>query len=257
LEDVSNQDDLDRLFVTAKSHLDNRKSYGIVIDKGCVEKVPYVGIDDVKERKSGKFENLCTDHVSDLPSRYEVLEYVAELSGTSRPIIATTGKTGRELFTIRDSANHFYMVGSMGYACSIGLGVAMNTNKQTIVIDGDGALLMNMGALATIGHFAPKNFVHIVIDNGLYESTGGQPTTSENVDFAAVAHHCGYHYAVNVDDLSSFNEVMKRMINSATAMVGPSLICIKASTNKIDDLARPDIHPRDVAARFREFLKGE
>jgi phosphonopyruvate decarboxylase len=248
-------EDIDSLFEQAAQSLSQRKSYGIVIDKGCVEKAPYIGEDNLPVKVNGVLKDLTSSDNPPRLSRYEILESVAQICGTDLPIIATTGKTGRELFTIRDSDNHFYMVGSMGYASSIGLGVAMNTSSRTVVIDGDGALLMNLGTLATIGHFAPDNLIHITIDNGLYESTGGQPTTSNTVDFAAIAHSCGYKHSFTVDDNQTFSDLLEKQIREE--LKGPVFICVKASTKKIENLARPNIHPKDVAHRFQQFITSK
>ena len=97
-------------------------------------------------------------------------------------MIATTGMTGRELFAIADKPRNLYQVGSMGCAAPMGLGVALNVEGPVVVLDGDGAALMKMGALATIGAYRPENLIHVVLDNGTYDSTGGQPTVSPSVD---------------------------------------------------------------------------
>src|SRR3546814_4314128 len=107
-------------------------------------------------------------------------------------IVATTGKCGRELFTLADGEQHLYQVGSMGCASAMGLGVALNVRRPVIVLDGDGAALMKMGSMATIGAEAPANLIHILLDNGVHDSTGGQQTASPGVDFARVALACGY-----------------------------------------------------------------
>ena len=107
-------------------------------------------------------------------------------------IVATTGKCGRELFTLGDRAQQIYLVGSMGCASAVGLGLALNVDRPVIVLDGDGAALMKMGNTATIGAYAPRNLVHIVLDNGVHDFTGGQGTVSPGVDFAGVAQACGY-----------------------------------------------------------------
>ena len=88
-------------------------------------------------------------------------------------VVATTGKCGRELFTLADRPQHLYQVGSMGCASAMGLGVALHTPRPVVVLDGDGAALMKLGNLATIGSRAPANLVHIVLDNGVHDSTGG------------------------------------------------------------------------------------
>ena len=107
------------------------------------------------------------------------MEFIAKNVSSNEPIIAANGFISRDLFDLYDKASNFYMIGSMGLASSIGLGVAIkNPKKRVFVFDGDGNILMNLGSLVTIGSMVPKNLVHIVFDNSSHESTGGQPTQS-------------------------------------------------------------------------------
>jgi phosphonopyruvate decarboxylase len=122
-----------------------------------------------------------------LPSRAQVLERVLAAVPESVPIVATTGKTGRELFTLADRPQHLYLVGSMGCASGVGLGIALNTERRVVVLDGDGAALMKLGTMATIGAMRPKNLVHVLLNNGVHDSTGGQATSAPAVDFVQVA----------------------------------------------------------------------
>lgn len=240
------------LFDKVSNYLNNlRQTYGIIVDKNCVEKTPYVEQTRLRNKVHGVMHELKDNTQKDLPSRFKYLKSVVKIFDKNTPIIATTGKTGRELYTLRDTKNHFYMVGSMGYASSIGLGVSLNTSRNIVVIDGDGALLMNMGTLATIGNFAPKNLIHIIIDNEKYESTGGQPTTSSTVNFAEIALNTGYAHCFSVNTQNGFETACKI---ASVEQQGPYLIHVKASTQTIKDLARPSIHPSDTALRFREFL---
>src|SRR6185436_2939180 len=113
-------------------------------------------------------------------------------SAEAAAVVSTTGKLSRELCELddRDHArrNRFYMVGSMGCAAGFGLGVARGRPERSVVVlDGDGALLMKLGTLATIGGYAPSNLHHVVFDNASYDSTGGQRTISPTVDLAAMA----------------------------------------------------------------------
>ena len=173
-----------------------------------------------------------------------------EIVSAETAIIATTGKCGRELFTISDRPQHFYQVGSMGCAAGMGLGVAMNSSNPIVVIDGDGALMMKMGTLATIGAYAPDNLIHIVLDNGTYDSTGGQPTMSPNVDFAAAAIASGYVGASSCDTIDAFKAAMF----DAGMAEGPYLIHMHIKSGSIENLGRPTIAPADVARRFQAFL---
>jgi phosphonopyruvate decarboxylase len=118
------------------------------------------------------------------PTRVAMLERFLAVAPEAAAVIATTGKCGRELLTLADRPQHLYQVGSMGGASAMALGVALNTTRPVVVLDGDGAALMKLGNLATIGSRAPANLVHIILDNGVHDSTGGQATVSLSVDFA-------------------------------------------------------------------------
>jgi phosphonopyruvate decarboxylase len=159
------------------------------------------------------------------PRREQALARVLELVDDRTAIIATTGKCGRELFTLADRPQHLYQVGSMGGASGMGLGVALNTERPVVVLDGDGAALMKLGAFATIGAYAPRNLIHVVLDNGAHDSTGGQQTVSASVDFAAVALDCGYAYAASCDDVDGFERAWR-----SAAQAGPALIHLRIAT---------------------------
>ena len=138
----------------------------------------------------GETTNLTTNEA--LPTRMATLEQLLSAAPQSAALIATTGKCGRELFTIEDRQQHLYQVGSMGCAGAMGLGVALNVSRPVIVLDGDGAALMKLGAFGTIGAQGSENLIHVLLDNGVHDSTGGQPTVSPNVDFAGIAVAAGY-----------------------------------------------------------------
>jgi phosphonopyruvate decarboxylase len=185
-----------------------------------------------------------------LPTRAQILERFLALAGDERAVIATTGKTGRELFMLHDRPQHLYLVGSMGAAAGVGLGVALNSSRPVTVLDGDGAALMKLGTLATIGAYAPHNLLHILLDNGVHDSTGGQPTVSGTVDFAAIAAACGYRHAVTCDNLASFESLFV----SLSAITGPSMLHVKIQPGSLPKLTRPTIKPPEVASRFKAFL---
>lgn len=178
--------------------------------------------------------------------------------GTARTpaVVATTGKLSRELYELGDSGSHdrhnrFYMVGSMGCAAGFGLGVARGRpERPVVVLDGDGALLMKLGSLATVGNLAPANFHHVVFDNGAHDSTGGQPTPSPTVDFALAALACGYRHAATVDDADGLVDTLARQLE----MEGPTLTRMMIKTGARKDLGRPSLSPRDCWLRFCEFL---
>ena len=186
------------------------------------------------------------------PSRYEILKIIVKNLRKDFGVIATTGKTGRELFTINDNEQFFYQVGSMGCASAIGLGIALNNKKKIIVIDGDGAMLMKMGNLTTIGNNQPNNLIHILLDNNVHDSTGQQLTNASTVDFGSIAISCGYKIAYCVDDINGFN----RSINESVKKKGPIFIDVKINPGSIKKLGRPTIEPNNVARRFQNFLKS-
>ncbi len=192
------------------------------------------------------------DHANggDRPTRYAVLERILEIVSDDTALIATTGKCGRELFTLADRPQHLYQVGSMGCAASMGLGVALNSKRNVVVLDGDGAALMKMGSLATIGAYAPENLVHVILDNGVHDSTGGQSTVSASVDFATVALACGFRQTTICDSLEGVNGALRAAANAS----GPHLIHARIAPGSLDKLGRPTVAPADVARRFQDFI---
>ena len=188
-----------------------------------------------------------------IPSRYEILEKINSKINNKIAVIATTGKTGRELFTINDCENYFYQVGSMGCASAIALGVALNSKKKIIVLDGDGALLMKMGNMSTIGANKPANLIHILLDNNVHDSTGQQLTNASTVEFANIAINCGYKKSFSIDNTNDFSKILDKSTNNTS---GPIFIHIKINKGSIKNLGRPTINPSKVAKRFKNFLKN-
>jgi phosphonopyruvate decarboxylase len=179
----------------------------------------------------------------------------AQGGGLTPAVISTTGKLSRELYELDDRAhdkrNRFYMVGSMGCAAGFGLGVARaQPERPVIVLDGDGALLMKLGSLATTGALAPRNYHHVVFDNGAHESTGGQPTPSPAVDFALAALACGYRHAETVSEPEALHAALQRQLT----IEGPTLLRVVIGVGSRKDLGRPSLSPRDGYARSRDFL---
>jgi phosphonopyruvate decarboxylase len=163
-------------------------------------------------------------------------------------VIGTTGFTGRELFALDDRPNHLYMVGSMGCASSFGLGLALaQPGRRVVVVDGDGAALMRMGNLATLGAYGPGNLQHLLLDNGVHDSTGGQATVSKGVSFAAIASACGYRHAAQ----ASSEQDLERFLSSRA---GPEFLHMHIRTGAPDQLPRPDQKPADVCRRLMAHL---
>lgn len=225
--------------------------FAFLMAKGSVADEP---LDDapVTEVVSGNWHDRRSH--GNRPSRMQALEKALVTVGDDVAIVATTGKTGRELFTLSDRKQHFYLVGSMGGASAVGLGVALNVSRPVVVFDGDGAALMKMGNIATIGANRPANLVHVVLDNGVHDSTGGQSTVAPSVNFAAVAAACGYQSAVQCDGLESFATEFKLALSQKR---GPVLIHLAIQPGSIEKLGRPTLKPHEVAQRFREFLAGQ
>ncbi len=185
------------------------------------------------------------------PSRVAVLERVLAAVPGDVPVVVTTGKAGRELFTLQDRAQHLYQVGSMGCAAPMGLGIALATGRRTVVLDGDGAALMKLGAMATIGAYQPAGLLHVLLDNGVHDSTGGQATVSPTVDFAGVALACGYAHAFTCDSAAGFSAAFMQ----ALASTGPVLLHVRIRPGSMATLGRPTVAPHEVAQRFRGFLR--
>ena len=185
------------------------------------------------------------------PARAVLLQGLLAVLPADAAVIATTGKCGRELFTLSDREQHLYMVGAMGAASGVGLGVALTLpDRPVVVVDGDGAALMKLGTMATIGARQPRRLLHVLLDNGVHDSTGGQGTVSASVDFAAVALACGYRAAWSVDDRDGF----ERAVASGLDGNGPVLVHARMVPGSMPVLGRPTVSPHAVAQRFRAFL---
>jgi phosphonopyruvate decarboxylase len=184
------------------------------------------------------------------PARAAALEVFLGACDVEAAVIASTGKCGRELFTLADREQHLYQVGSMGGAAGMALGLGLNTSRPVVVLDGDGAALMKLGTFATIGAYRPANLTHILLDNGVHDSTGGQATVSDSVDFAAVALACGYPYAASCDSLGGFGAALA----AAARLDGPRLIHLKIRPGSMGKLGRPTVSPARVAERFKAFV---
>ena len=180
--------------------------------------------------------------------RKEAISIISKKIG-NQSIISANGFISRDLFEINDKNSNFYMIGSMGLASSIGLGVALkNPRKRIYVFDGDGNILMNLGSLATIGAAKPKNLVHIVFDNSLHESTGGQPTISKKIDIHSVAKTLKY----KTYKATTKNE-LENVLYRIEKIKGPILILIKISKSKAIS-KRIDIDAIKIKRRFMESL---
>lgn len=189
-------------------------------------------------------------------AREEIIRHIVSASGED-PIVSTTGKASRELFEIREANGQshkydFLTVGSMGHSSSIALGVAIQKPDTKIwCVDGDGAVLMHMGAMAVLGANHPENLVHVVINNGAHETVGGMPTVASHIDLVGIAKACGYPYAVSVDNFDDLDRELLR----AKARRGLSFVEVKCSIGAREDLGRPTTTALENKRNFMEYLR--
>lgn len=185
-------------------HMDETgRPYALVMQKGSVASYPLKDAPMPAPRAQAATPVSARAAAAEQPTRQQALAAVIERTPLdSTVVLASTGFCGRELYALDDRANQLYMVGSMGCVTPLALGLALARPDLTVVaVDGDGAALMRMGAFATLGAYGPGNLVHLLLDNGAHESTGGQSTVSPCVSFAGVAAACGYASAREGGDL--------------------------------------------------------
>ena len=191
-------------------------------------------------------------------SREEAIRRVADGLDPRAVIVSTTGKPSRELFEHRTATGQaagrdFLTVGSMGHASQIALGIALaRPERPVFCLDGDGALIMHMGALAFIGQQGPANFRHIVLNNGCHESVGGQPTAGFTIDIPAIAQACGYRHTATA---ATAVELETRLA-ALQASDGPALLEIRVSRASRADLGRPTATPQQAKQAFMDFLQS-
>lgn len=230
---------------TANRAIENNKTFFFVVKKNTFDKIDLINKSlSFNNKKAVIFDDKETDQN---PSRLSVLETLNNHRNKSTVFMATTGKTGRELYEVDDNKNNLYMVGSMGCISSLAMGLALTKKEKNIVaIDGDGAFLMRMGSITTITQYNPNNLLHILLDNNSNDSTGGQYTVSKNVDFIELAKSCGYKkviYCHNLDSLSKyFNEWQENK--------GLTFLYIKISKGSKKNLGRPSVKPYEIKDRL-------
>jgi phosphonopyruvate decarboxylase len=239
----------------ATAHMDQSgRPYALVMQKGSV--APYA----LQAGQGAGAKRFAPD--ADLPARIalsggarptrqEALRtVVARTSPASTVLLASTGFCGRELYAIDDRANHLYMVGSMGCVLPLGLGLALSRpDLRVIALDGDGAALMRLGAFATAGAYGPPNLWHLLLDNGMHDSTGGQATVSPSLSFAQIAAACGYASALETDELGRISDWLEE---PAVGGARFARLFIRAGTPS--DLPRPAVTPVEVRSRFMQHI---
>ena len=194
----------------------------------------------------------CFDGQPASMKRGDAIEKIMARMGCDDLVVSTTGFTSRELYNRCDRPGNFYVLGSMGSASMIGLGLALHHSRgKVIVLDGDGAALMRLQTLASIGHYQPPGLIHIVLDNAMYDSTGGQPTISPSVHFAELAQACSYASSVSLARPEDLDVVLNRCMKSP----GPHFIHVKLLEGTDGKLGRPALTPLAIRDRFMAFVR--
>lgn len=233
---------------------EQQRPYALLMERGAVAPYP-LQAEAIPSRAGARclrdsLHNSLTG-ADEQPSRNEALrEAIRHTPVDGSILIGTTGYTGRELCAIDDRSNQLYMVGSMGCASAFALGLSLaRPDLQVTVADGDGAALMRLGNFATIGSYAHNNLVHLLLDNGVHESTGSQATVSANVNFADIAAACGYGLALDGNSLDVIRQLYARKdVN------GARFAHLRIEPGIPGDLPRPQTSPQDVLRRLMEHI---
>ena len=213
----------------------------LLIKKGTFEKYG-------KKRKKSDDQRM---------KREETLEIVLENLDDNAIVVSTTGKTSREIFEIREKRGQshqqdFLTVGSMGHCSSIALGIALSKpDREVVCIDGDGSMLMHLGSLTSIASLKPKNFRHILMNNEVHESVGGQETAAKNIDLSAIVGAMGPSKMFKAATPAE----LKEKITDFMKCVGPSFLEVKIRPGSREDLGRPTIKPINNKENFMGFLE--
>ena len=195
---------------------------------------------------------------SNLISREEAIDLITSVFKKNIKIISSTGMISRELYEIRKkqndkSFNDFLTVGSMGHASQIALGISLNSKKKIICLDGDGAFLMHMGGVSTIGDLKIKNYLHIVLNNFSHDSVGGQPTSAKTTSLSNIAKACGYKNIIG--PLKSKTQIIKKLNYMLKKKTGPSFVEILVKKGFRKNLGRPKEKPIENKNNFFKNLK--
>ncbi len=233
----------------ANRWIEKQHSFFFIVKKGTFEKQNL----QIEQRLINKnIIRRTKSSIDERPCRFDTLSTINRFKDNNTVQLATTGKTGRELFEIEDAANNLYMVGSMGCVSSLGLGIASTRRDlDIIVIDGDGSLLMRMGSLATNGYYHPENMLHIVLDNETHDSTGGQSTVSHNVNMVEVAAACGYEKSYYVHSLQELESEIQEWKKTK----GLTFLYINIQKGSKQNLGRPTLTPREIKIRLQRFME--
>jgi phosphonopyruvate decarboxylase len=236
----------------AVARLRKRRSTAFVIEKGVFEgrRAEPVAVPDEANRSAAAGDGVETLRGGRLPTRRDVLAAYLALQDR-RLTVATTGYTARELYALDDRPSHFYMVGSMGCAPAIALGLARAADRPVTILDGDGAALMKLGSMATVARYARSALLHVVIDNGMHESTGGQRSNAGSVDFAEAARACGYRHVWRAEGIEALEPAFRRAM---AVDRGAVLIHCRIVPGSPANLPRPSQSLPELAGRLRRHV---
>jgi len=245
---ASEMDDVSKQLKEANDHIEAGRTFFFVVKKGTFGDVK---LNEQALHKRGNKMISKSTAVPGHPIRTEALKCISDLADNNTVLLATTGKTGRELFEVEDKPNNLYMVGSMGCISSLGLGLALaRPDKKVIVIDGDGSALMRMGSFATNAYYQPRNLLHILLDNNAHDSTGGQATVSHIVDFAAFAASVSYPASLKVNSLPELQVTVKRWKENGDL----TFVHLQIAQGSPPELGRPTVKPHEVKERLLKFI---
>jgi len=163
------------------------------------------------------------------------------------------GLNSRMAYSLKDRKGNFYMLGSMGLVSSVGLGLALNCDKEVVIFDGDGSLLMDMGIMSMIGVLKCKNLIHIVFDNEAYCSTGNQTTYCESIDLASAAEVYWYKTVIKVKSIQEYDDFLSNL----HSLEGPAFCLIKSDTCNVKDFPRVALSPAEITERFRANIVSQ
>ncbi len=236
----------------ATAHMESHgRPYALLMQKGSVAAYPLGAQIAPRARLRTDAVIESTEiSVSSRPSRQDALREVVAQTALDSAVLATTGFCGRELYAIDDRPNQLYMVGSMGCVLPLALGLALaRPQLRVIALDGDGAALMRLGAFATVGAYGPPNLWHLLLDNGVHDSTGGQATVSPQLSLAGVAAACGYAEALETDDVARLAAWLH-----APLAAGPRFARLLIRPGAPEHLPRPSQGPVEVKTRWLRHL---
>lgn len=182
----------------------------------------------------------------------DILKLVLAFKVDNAVYLFTNGYISRQAYGIADSAKNFYLIGSMGLVSSLGLGIAMNSKKKVVVLDGDGSILMNMGTMPLIGHIKPKNLVHFILDNNAYHSTGDQPTISKNIDFLKMADASGYKKIFSFKGPGELKKALPEIFNAC----GPVFVHVVIGKDDSGAGPRVGLSPAMLTRRIAKTIRN-